>query len=76
MQVKINSKNEAVTLDSLKDFYISEIGKAGTAYGISKQLGKSHNYIHEILNKPKSVETLQEVYYLVYPNRKSLGKKK
>jgi PHP family Zn ribbon phosphoesterase len=42
MQVKINSKNEAVTLDSLKDFYISEIGKAGTAYGISKQLGKSH----------------------------------
>lgn len=72
----IDAKNEAVTLDSLKKFYISEIGKAGTAYAISKQLGKSHNYIHEILNKPKSVETLQEVYYLVYSKPKSIGKKR
>lgn len=74
--MKINSENEAATLYNLKDFYISEIRKAGTAYAISKQIGKSHNYIHEILNRPKSAETLQQVYYLVYPGRKSDGKKK
>jgi hypothetical protein len=69
MRPEINKNNEAVIFDSLKEFYLSEIKKAGSFYSTSKKLGKSHNYIHEIVSKPKSIETIREVYYLVYPER-------
>ena len=69
MRPEINKNNEAVIFDSLKEFYLSEIRNAGSLYSTSKKLGKSHNYIHEIVSKPKSIETIREVYYLVYPER-------
>jgi hypothetical protein len=72
----VNSKNEALIFESLKEFYLSEIKKAGSFYSTSKKLGKSHNYIHEIVSKPKSIETLREVYFLIYPERKKFDKKK
>ena len=65
--MRITSQTETILFDSLKEFYLSEIKKAGSFYSTSKKLGKSHNYIHEIVSKPKSIETIREVYYLVYP---------
>jgi hypothetical protein len=76
MRPEINKNNEAVIFDSLKEFYLSEIRNAGSLYSTSKKLGKSHNYIHEIVSKPKSIETLREVYFLIYPERKKFDKKK
>ena len=73
---EINQKNEAVIFDSLKDFYLSEIRNAGSLYSTSKKLGKSHNYVHEIVSKHKSIETLRDVYFLIYPKRKKFDKKK
>lgn len=74
MKIKINEivitlDNESVVFDRLKDFYLSEIRHAGSLYSSSKKLGKSCNYVHEIVSKPKSIETLRDVYYLVYPKR-------
>lgn len=74
--MKITCQTEAVILDSLKEFYLSEIRNAGSLYSTSKKLGKSHNYIHEIVSKPKSIETLRDVYFLIYPERKKFDKKK
>lgn len=76
MKMKINPQNEAVVFDSLKNFYKSEIVKAGSLYSTSKKLGKSHNYVHEIVSKPKRIETLRDVYYLIYSERKKFDKKK
>lgn len=63
--MKITNQNEAILFNSLKEFYLSEIKKAGSFYSTSKLLGKSHNYVHEIVSKPKSIETLRTVYYAI-----------
>lgn len=68
--MKINLENEAVVFDSLKDFYKSEITKAGKSlYSISLAIKKSERFIWETLNKKRSIEKLREVYYLCYPER-------
>jgi hypothetical protein len=63
--MKITNQNEAVLFDSLRKFYIEQIKKAGSFYSTSKLLGKSHNYVHEIVSKPKSIEKIRSVYYAI-----------
>lgn len=61
-KINITKENEAAIIDSLKKFYIDEIKSVGTFYASSKKLGKSCNYIHEAINKNRSIETLREIY--------------
>ena len=68
--MELNSKTEAIIFDSLKEFYKSEIAKAGKSlYSISLQIKKSERFIWETLHKKRSLEKLREVYYLCYPER-------
>jgi|JI10StandDraft_1071094.scaffolds.fasta_scaffold307733_4 hypothetical protein len=67
--MKINSTNEAIKFDSLKEFYISEIKKKGSLNSISLSLGEDGRYVWSVINRSNGIDNIRALYYRLYPER-------
>lgn len=65
----INSTNEAVKFDSLKQFYISEIKKKGSLNSISLSLKEDNRYCWSVINRSNGIDNIRALYYRLYPER-------
>lgn len=65
----INSTNEAIKFDSLKQFYISEIKKKGSLNSISLSLGEDGRYAWSVINRSNGIDNIRALYYRLYPER-------
>ena len=67
--MKIDSTNEAIKFDSLKQFYISEIKKKGSLNSISLSLGEDGRYAWSVINRSNGIDNIRTLYYRLYPER-------
>ncbi len=65
----IDSTNEAIKFDSLKQFYISEIKKKGSLNSISLSLGEDGRYAWSVINRSNGIDNIRALYFRLYPER-------
>lgn len=71
----VNSQNEAIVFDSLKQFYINEIKKLGSLNSLSLSLGEDKRYCWSVINRT-GLDNIRTLYYRLYPERAKSGDKK